>query len=239
MKNRVHLSEYVDETSSTATWHLNAAHWLETWGDSRSYDGTVTVQQPMIRPLYDGKSAIEVASLILAATQENGVAENGYTLVRRTFGKLTGHNADDKTLAAAVTADYDSQGPVPEGSSAAAEPKLPVTFNAFDRAWRQSLFDGVINGTAFAKITPALQPFTVSAPDATASRADVKNGELELTFYVDSRMGDGRHSNNAWLQETPDFMTKLTWDNALLVGPATAKALSLEDEGMVKISVNG
>ncbi|MEZ0311485.1 MAG: TAT-variant-translocated molybdopterin oxidoreductase [Myxococcota bacterium] len=239
VKNRVHLSEYVDETSSTATWHLNAAHWLETWGDSRSYDGTVTVQQPMIRPLYDGKSAIEVASLILAATQENGVAENGYTLVRRTFGKLTGHNADDKTLAAAVTADYDSQGPVPEGSSAAAEPKLPVTFNAFDRAWRQSLFDGVVNGTAFAKTTPALQPFTVSAPDATASRADVKNGELELTFYVDSRMGDGRHSNNAWLQETPDFMTKLTWDNALLVGPATAKALSLEDEGMVKISVNG
>ncbi len=239
VKNRVHLSDYLDETSRTATWHLNAAHWLESWGDSRSYDGTVTVQQPMIKPLYDGKSAIEVMSMLLAATQENGVAETGYELVRRTFAKLSGVEADAKAITAVVSPDYDSQGPVPEGASAATEAKLPVLFNGFERAWRQSLFDGVINNTSFAKVTPTLQPFTVSAAEAPASRTDAKNGELELTFYVDSRMGDGRHANNAWLQETPDFMTKLTWDNALLVGPATAKALGLEDEGMVKLSVNG
>ncbi len=239
VKNRVHLSDAIDETSKTATWHLNAAHWLETWGDSRAYDGTVIVQQPMIRPLYDGKSAIEVMSMISAATEENGVAENGYTLVRRAFGKLTGLAADDKTLTTALSDDYDSQGAIPEGSSAAADAKLPVLFGSFDRAWRQSLFDGVVNGTSFSKISPSIQQFSISAVDAPAARTQAANGELELTFYVDSRMGDGRHSNNAWLQETPDFMTKLTWDNALLVGPATAKALSLEDEGMVKLSVNG
>lgn len=60
---RVHLSEYKDETSELCHWHVPAAHYLESWGDARSYDGTVTIIQPLIEPLYKGKSAHELLAV--------------------------------------------------------------------------------------------------------------------------------------------------------------------------------
>jgi len=60
---RVHLSEYRDETSEFCHWHVPAAHYLESWGDARSYDGTVTIVQPLIQPLYDGKTAHELLAV--------------------------------------------------------------------------------------------------------------------------------------------------------------------------------
>ena len=62
-KLRVHLSEYKDETSQLCHWHVPAAHYLESWGDTRSYDGTVTIVQPLIEPLYDGKTAHEMLAI--------------------------------------------------------------------------------------------------------------------------------------------------------------------------------
>jgi molybdopterin-containing oxidoreductase family iron-sulfur binding subunit len=60
---RVHLSEYKDETSELCHWHVPAAHYLESWGDARSYDGTVTIIQPLIQPLYDGRTELELLAL--------------------------------------------------------------------------------------------------------------------------------------------------------------------------------
>ncbi len=62
-KLRVHLSEYKDETSELCHWHVPAAHFLETWGDTRSFDGTVTIMQPLIEPLHEGKSAHELLAV--------------------------------------------------------------------------------------------------------------------------------------------------------------------------------
>ena len=62
-KLRVHLSEYKDETSELCHWHVPAAHYLESWGDARSYDGTVTIMQPLIEPLYDGKTPHELLAI--------------------------------------------------------------------------------------------------------------------------------------------------------------------------------
>ncbi|HEX8153418.1 MAG TPA: TAT-variant-translocated molybdopterin oxidoreductase, partial [Thermoanaerobaculia bacterium] len=61
---RVHLSPYFDETSYHAHWHIPETHYLETWGDSRGHDGTVTIQQPLIAPLYNGRSALEVVGAV-------------------------------------------------------------------------------------------------------------------------------------------------------------------------------
>ena len=60
---RVHLSEFKDETSEVCHWHVPAAHYLESWGDTRSYDGTVTIMQPLIEPLYGGKTAYELLAV--------------------------------------------------------------------------------------------------------------------------------------------------------------------------------
>jgi MoCo/4Fe-4S cofactor protein with predicted Tat translocation signal len=60
-----HLGSHVDETAQIATWHINSAHYLESWSDARAYDGTLSVIQPMINPLYGGKSAHEVVQTLL------------------------------------------------------------------------------------------------------------------------------------------------------------------------------
>jgi len=59
----VHLSQYHDETSELCHWHVPEAHPLESWGDTRAYDGTITIMQPLIAPLYEGKTAYEVIAL--------------------------------------------------------------------------------------------------------------------------------------------------------------------------------
>jgi MoCo/4Fe-4S cofactor protein with predicted Tat translocation signal len=62
-KLRVRLGLYDDETSEVCQWHLPETHFLETWGDARAFDGTVTIQQPLIQPLYNGRSAIQILQL--------------------------------------------------------------------------------------------------------------------------------------------------------------------------------
>ena len=64
VKLRIHLGLYEDETAALANWHVPEAHELEMWGDARAFDGTATIQQPLIAPLYSGRSAIEVVAAL-------------------------------------------------------------------------------------------------------------------------------------------------------------------------------
>src|SRR5262249_50561454 len=59
---KVHLGSHLDETGVLCDWHVNEAHYLETWGDGKAYDGTVSISQPLIKPLFNGRSAIELLS---------------------------------------------------------------------------------------------------------------------------------------------------------------------------------
>ncbi|MGZ5564734.1 MAG: TAT-variant-translocated molybdopterin oxidoreductase, partial [Chthoniobacterales bacterium] len=79
---RVHYGLYQNETAELCQWHVNASHELEAWGDARAYDGTVSIIQPLIAPLYNGKSALEFIALL------SGQADaNGYDLVRAYWQK--------------------------------------------------------------------------------------------------------------------------------------------------------
>ncbi len=60
----IRLGQFFDETSLWSHWHIPEAHYLETWSDSRAFDGTVTIQQPLILPLYNGKSAHEIVTIL-------------------------------------------------------------------------------------------------------------------------------------------------------------------------------
>jgi molybdopterin-containing oxidoreductase family iron-sulfur binding subunit len=79
---RVHLSLYDDETSELCHWHIPAAHYLESWSDIRAFDGTATILQPLIAPLYDGKTAHE-----LLAVFSEGPQRSSYEIVRETWRK--------------------------------------------------------------------------------------------------------------------------------------------------------
>ena len=176
---RVHLSLYDDETSALCHWQIPESHFLESWSDARGYDGTLSIIQPLIAPLYDSKSAHE---LIVAMSDRP--ERSAYDLVR----------------------DFWSQG------------KITPEF-AID--WQRWVHDGVLPNTAFAPKSVSVRP----GIGRTATPAASAQG-LEISFRNDPSILDGRYANNGWLQELPKPLTKLTWDNAVLVSPATAERLN-------------
>jgi MoCo/4Fe-4S cofactor protein with predicted Tat translocation signal len=175
---KIHLSDYVDETSRVCDWHLNRAHFLEAWGDGLSYSGEQSVIQPQILPLFDGVSEIEVLHTIL--TGETG---SGYDLVQETW-----------------------QG----------------------RQWEQVLHDGVEEDSGFDQTSVSLGGNFSSeiAPHLQTELSD----DIEITIKPDPTLFDGRYANNGWLQELPDPMTKITWDNVAILSPATAERIGIPPE---------
>ena len=95
----------------------------------------------------------------------------------------------------------------------------------FDVFWRKSLHDGWIEGTTFSpkQVTSERLPRPPLVPD-------VRDAEetIEINFRSDPSVYDGRFSNNGWLQELPKPMTKMTWDNPVLMGPAMAERMGLK-----------
>ena len=85
---RVQHSLYQNETTNHCHWHINATHYLEQWGDARAIDGTVSLMQPLIAPLYDGRSEYEFIEALVASTQSTG-----YEIVRKYWqGQMQGGN---------------------------------------------------------------------------------------------------------------------------------------------------
>ena len=99
----------------------------------------------------------------------------------------------------------------------------------FENDWRKFLHDGFLAGSATEPANVQynanlLQPLLAVLKAAPAAPSADK---LDVVFYRDAKMDDGRHNNNGWLQELPDPVTKLTWDNAILVSPRTAREMGL------------
>jgi molybdopterin-containing oxidoreductase family iron-sulfur binding subunit len=188
-KTVVRLGYYEDETADKSSWNFPATHYLESWGDAFTTDGTLVPIQPLIQPLFDGLTELEFLARLAGESQANP-----YEITRATIG----------------------------GS---------------EESWKKFLFNGfaedsngkVVNLPANRSISiPKVQ--TGSAPSATS---------LEVVFYRDAKVDDGRYANNGWMQELPDPITKLTWDNAVLVSRKTARELGVANGDVVEISLNG
>ena len=190
---------YADETSVQCTWVLPATHGLEAWNDAKACDGTLSIGQPLIAPLYDGKSTLEALSLVC-----DGLGQSGYDLVRETW-----------------------------------QATAPLPPEAFEVQWHRWLRTGVIQlspASASSSLAPTSSPGILSGRSASNTAV---SRNLWLSFRVGSAMWDGRHANNGWLQELPDPITKLTWDNATLLSPATAAKLECKDGDVLALTVKG
>jgi MoCo/4Fe-4S cofactor protein with predicted Tat translocation signal len=185
-KTVVRFGYYEDETSEKSDWHFSEAHYLESWGDALTSDGTLVPIQPLIQPLFGGLAELEFIARIAGESQTNP-----YEIVKATFA----------------------------GS---------------DENWKKFLFNGfLVNSTVKPleavfnkKISPTMTviPFT---------------DDLDVVFYRDSKVDDGRYTNNGWMQELPDPITKMTWDNAVLVSRKTARELGVANGDVVEISLSG
>jgi len=118
-----------------------------------------------------------------------------------------------------------------EGEKGAASPAYAAVRKTFegladttDVAWKKLLRDGFLAGSHYAAATPK----TASATVTTVAAPTLQS--LEVVFATDSSVFDGRWIDNGWLQEVPDPVTKLAWDNAALISPKTAKDLGLYEE---------
>jgi MoCo/4Fe-4S cofactor protein with predicted Tat translocation signal len=109
----------------------------------------------------------------------------------------------------------------------------------FEAAWTKFLRNGYANETAYSAAKVELNPNAL--PDllktATPLPGPVSPSSIEVVFPADNKVYDGRYANNAWLQELPDPITKLTWDNAICLSKATAKALQVEDGDVIEITI--
>jgi molybdopterin-containing oxidoreductase family iron-sulfur binding subunit len=185
-KTIIRLGYYEDETSQLCDWHLPMTHYLESWGDATTNDGTVVPVQPLIQPLFGGLTELEFLARLAGESQTSA-----YEIVRATF----------------------------DGS---------------DENWKKFLFNGfVVNANPKPVVGNFLAPnseIKLSAPTAS---------NLEIIFYRDAKVDDGRYANNGWMQELPDPITKMTWDNAVLVSRKTAKELGVQNGDIIEISLNG
>ncbi|MBC8128368.1 MAG: TAT-variant-translocated molybdopterin oxidoreductase [Gloeobacteraceae cyanobacterium ES-bin-144] len=203
LKTSIHLSDRADATAHASSWHIPAAHYLESWSDTCGVSGAYGVVQPMILPLY--QNCVSELELLLALISDSGKLLNGegekaapspaYDAVRMTFAALGG-----------------------EG----------------DAAWKKLLRDGFLAGSNYptTKVTLAKSAEAdVTTLNIELGKAGLANKDaLQVIFATDSSVYDGRWIDNGWLQESPDPISKLTWDNAALIAPATAKELGIYDQ---------
>ena len=177
---RVHVGLFDDETAALCHWHVPSTHFLEEWSDARAHDGTASIVQPLIAPLYQGRSLHEVVAVFSARPERTGL-----DLVKEYW----------------------------QAQPQAARPGLrevlaQVAARRRDRRHRAR------------RRRPSARRRCRRPPAA----AEAARG-YEIAFAPDPTIYDGRFANNGWLQELPKPLTKITWDNAVLLSPATAAKL--------------
>jgi MoCo/4Fe-4S cofactor protein with predicted Tat translocation signal len=195
---RIHHGLFEDETAYRCHWHIPATHELESWGDARAFDGTATLLQPLIEPLYGGKTETELLALL-----QNRPDASAYDLLREFWGT-----------------------------------RLP---GDFEPAFRSALHAGVVPDTQLPPASAGVAGGAVAQAGAEVRAAvdqarSQKGGGVTLAFRPDPTVWDGCFAPNGWLQELPKPITKLAWDNALLLSPRTAERLGLGLEEMVEIT---
>ncbi len=218
VKLRAHLSLYNNETSELCHWHIPATHYLESWSDARSYDGTATIVQPLIAPLYEGKTGHELLALF-----SDNYDRKPYDIVRDYWRSYRTASGSERIKGA-------SRIPTTAPAASASTAGVSST-DDFEPWWRKCLHDGFVPNTALTAKTVALRSDWASALTQTnaggAPAIPVKSGSYELVFRADPSIYDGRFANNGWLQELPKPLTKITWDNVALISEKTAKDLGV------------
>lgn len=184
----IRFGYYADETAALAGTTLAATHYLESWSDGRTLDGTIVPIQPMILPLFGG--LMEVELLARLAGEQNPEA---YAQVFTTIASVTG---GDK------------------------------------KAFEKFLHDGVLANSAYKPVSVTFNAANAAAlVDKASATTAPASGNLEVRFATDHKVDDGRFANNGWLQECPDPITKISWDNAILISPRLAKELKVYPHG--------
>lgn len=202
------ISDREDETALLADAVAPESHSLESWGDASPRKGVWSMIQPTIESLHGTRCAGEVFMQLAKAAQSSGAAAQAadwYEYVRLVW--------KDTAFRAAGASGFESfwEECVQRGGYFASN-----AGGSSPRAFRSS---------SLGVLASAIQ----------GAQAGGQPDQFVLSTYASSAMGDGRFANNAWLQELPDPLTSVTWDNCLSIAPATAKKLGLSTDDVVEV----
>ncbi len=174
-----------DETGPVCDYHFPAAHYLESWGDARAYDGSIVPIQPLIAPLFGGITELEFLARLGGFDRTNP-----YEIAQETLKGFIG-NAN------------------------------------LEETWKKFLHDGYLPNSAPTPVQGQVNMAAIGQKLKLASTPPPSAQQLEVLFCRDYSLDDGRWNNNGWLQELPDPITKISWENAILVSPQTARDLGI------------
>jgi molybdopterin-containing oxidoreductase family iron-sulfur binding subunit len=221
---KVSLADRLDETASAADYVCPDNHYLESWGDSNPYAGVYSLTQPAIYPLFS-KPRFE-----------------GTRSAAETLMKWSGSTAADYY---SYIVDYWKKDLLPSQSEEGGG-------YMFTELWNKTLQSGVFE-KAMTEATdePRHEMADVTmagsegagkmtlAEAASSIASGSKGGNFEVVLYEKTSMGNGNQANNPWLQELPDPISKVTWDNYICMNPADMKdmKMSLMEEDNHKASV--
>jgi molybdopterin-containing oxidoreductase family iron-sulfur binding subunit len=214
---RIYVGSHENETSDICHWHIPEKHYLEAWSDGRAFDGTVSLTQPLIAPLYDSHNISEVVQLFFKENYDKNdldILKEFWQTQNVAFAKTSAATASTATAAANSTVS-PSASPAPVATAANAA-------TAFEDRWRKFVHDGIIPNTAGAR-----KSVSVSAGFLSQSQQPAQTGALEVNILPDPNIYDGRFANNGWMQELPKPLNKVTWDNVGLVSPNTAARMGI------------
>ena len=198
---RVHLGLYQNETAELCQWHVNEAHYLEAWGDARAYDGTVSIVQPLIAPLYNGKSAYELATML------SGQADTGGHEIVQAYWKKQHSGADFDTFWRKSLHDGWVEGttfaPKPVANKTAGFPSTPgADEKAIEINFRRdpSIYDGQFSNNGWLQELPKpMNKLTWDNPvlmgPAMAERMGIKTEDL-----VELELNGKKVTAPVWIQ---------------------------------------
>jgi len=218
VKTSVSFNMFADETASRCGYMAPDNHYLESWNDYSPMKGRTDLAQPTINALYNSRYAQES----FLRWSDNASSYYDYMRATQNGGYTAAMLKSDAAWNTAV-----HNGTFAGAVEVAAVPAAPV--------------DAAPAAAVAAPVAPAM-----NVADALAAVSLAKGGEWEVTLYQKVTMGAGNHANNAVLQETPDPITKVTWDNYVTMAPADLKEMGLETyigqcdcASLVTVTVNG
>lgn len=179
----VSFSQFEDETASRCTYICPDHNYLESWNDFNPKAGVYSIQQPLIRPLFNTRQAQE-SLLVWTGKAERGDKESKvyYNYMRELWTNY----------------GFPSQN----------------EYGTPEEYWNWSVHNGIsYNGTQETTVTPFIDGSAETAGSIQSVMGTTSNSPFELVTYATGELGDGQYAANPWLQELPNAITKVTWDN--------------------------
>ncbi|MDR2122672.1 MAG: TAT-variant-translocated molybdopterin oxidoreductase [Flavobacteriaceae bacterium] len=235
----VSLTEYENETTVSTRALAPVPHWLESWGDVNPATGVYLLSQPTIQRIFDTrqfqdslllwKNTVSVSNPVAVNEETEAVADSAATVVN--------------TVSTERTTPFNSK----YTTTTAAPVQTNAYYNYLKQFWQArlggdlgySFNQALYNGYNETSETISLTVTGGDAQKALSEISGIKSGELELNLYVKTGIGDGTQANNPWLQELPDPISRIAWDNYITISQEDADKLGLKNTTNGRMQLDG